>query len=257
MEIQLDLVLSKLLTKWKINFKNAIEAGDTKMAPQYFFTYDMLQKLNLNYNVRIVEHYGSTVYKTRTNNSDIDIICIAELDEELYEIYQSFKYSEFEYYSENVDLHIISTKTFQKLLDEHDIMALETWFQMHEDDKSLFKFKLNLDTLRRKVSAVVSNSWSKARKKLDIPKEDDYIALKSLFHSIRILSYGIDIARNGKIDFENVLIDGEKISCSNFWKQLQYEYSQGFRWKEFKAEYTPLQNKNATFFRELAPKELN
>ena len=135
-------------------------------------------------------------------------------------------------------------------------MSLETYYQMHEDDKELFEFTLDLDKLRRKVSAVCSNSWSKARKKLDIPEEDDYLGLKSLFHSIRILSYGIDLARDGRIDFKNVLIDGEKIACSNFWKQLQYEYSQGFRWKEFKAEYTSLQNSNATLFRTLAPKEL-
>lgn len=226
------------------------------MAPQYFYTFNMLETLKLDYSVRVVEHYGSTVYGARTDKSDIDIIAICDSDEDLYAIYQSKDYPEFSDYSREVDLHIISTRTFQELLDEHDIMALETYYQMHEDDKELFEFTLDLDKLRRKISAVVNNSWSKARKKLDILEEDDYIALKSLFHSIRILSYGIDLARDGKIDFKNILIDGDKISCSSFWKQLQYEYSQGFRWKEFKAEYTPLQNSNATTFRLLAPKEL-
>ena len=226
------------------------------MTPQYFYTFNILETLKLNYNVRVVEHYGSTVYGTRTERSDIDIIAISESEEDSYTIYQSKDYPELSDYSRDVDLHIISTKTFQEILNNHDIMALETYYQMHEDDKELFEFTLDLDKLRRKVSAVCSNSWSKARKKLDIPEEDDYLGLKSLFHSIRILSYGIDIARDGKIDFKNILIDGEKISCSNFWKQLQYEYSQGFRWKEFKAEYTPLQNSNATTFRLLAPKEL-
>ena len=226
------------------------------MSPKYFHTFTIMAKLNLYYKVRVVEHYGSTVYGTRTDKSDIDIIAICDSDEDLYAIYQSKDYPEFSDYSREVDLHIISARTFQELLDEHDIMSLETYYQMHEDDKELFEFTLDLDKLRRKISAVVNNSWSKARKKLDIPEEDDYIALKSLFHSIRILSYGIDLARDGKIDFKNILIDGDKISCSSFWKQLQYEYSQGFRWKEFKAEYTPLQNSNATTFRLLAPKEL-
>lgn len=216
-----------------------------------------MAKLNLNYKLRVVEHYGSTVYGTRTERSDIDIIAISESEEDSYTIYQSKDYPELSDYSRDVDLHIISTKTFQEILNNHDIMALETYYQMHEMNKELFEFTLDLDKLRRKVSAVCSNSWSKARKKLDIPEEDDYLGLKSLFHSIRILSYGIDLARDGVIDFKNILIDGEKISCSNFWKQLQYEYNQGWRWKEFKAEYTPLQNSNATLFRLLAPKELD
>lgn len=224
------------------------------MAPQYFYTFNMLETLKLNYNVRAVTHFGSTVYGTITERSDIDIIAICDSQEDLYDVYQSKDYPELFEYSRDVDLHLISLKTFQELLNEHDIMALETYYQLSNNFKSLLEFTLDLDKLRMKVSAVVNNSWSKARKKLDIPEEDDYIALKSLFHSIRILSYGIDLARDGRIDFKNVLIDGEKISCSSFWKQLQYEYSQGFRWKEFKAEYTSLQNSNATLFRTLATK---
>lgn len=196
--------------------------------------------------IMIIVEYGSSVYGTTTEKSDTDLICVVNTDEDIYEVLVHKEH--------NLDLHLISFNTLEKLLNEHDIMALETYYQLSNSFKSLFEFTLDLDKLRRKISAVVNNSWSKARKKLDIPEEDDYIALKSLFHSIRILSYGIDLARDGRIDFKNVLIDGEKISCSNFWKQLQYEYSQGFRWKEFKAEYTPLQNSNATLFRTLAPK---
>jgi predicted nucleotidyltransferase len=226
------------------------------MAPQYFYTFDMLETLNLHYKVTAIEYYGSTVYGTRTERSDIDIITIVQSDEDLYDVYQSKDYPEFSDYSTDVDLHLISTKTFQELLNNHDIIALETYYQMKEDNKELFNFTLDLDTLRRKVSSVVNNSWSKARKKLDIPEEDDYLGLKSLFHSIRILSYGIDIAKDNKIDFKNVLIDGKKISCSNFWHRLQQKYESGWRWKEFKAEYTNLQNSNVNTFRLLAPKVL-
>ena len=79
------------------------------------------------------------------------------------------------------------------------------------------------------------------------------IALKSLFHSIRILSYGIDLAETGNIDFKNVLVNGNKMKCSELLKIIMSEYDSGWNWKEFKEKYTPIQNKNATEFRKIAP----
>ena len=139
------------------------------------------------------------------------------------------------------------------LLNEHDIMALEIYYQFNNIEREMFNFLLDLDKLRRRVSAICGNSWSKARKKLEIPEEDDYIALKSLFHSIRILSYGIDLAETGNIDFKNVLVNGNKIKCSELLKMIMSEYDSGWRWEEFKEKYTPIQNKNATEFRKIAP----
>ena len=224
------------------------------MAPEYFYAFDMTQQLGLKDKCLGVYKYGSSVYGTKTEKSDLDIIYIADNDKEIYEVFQSKDFPFCSGYTEKVDLHYISKESFLNLLNRHDIMALEVYYQMRDDQRLMFPFNLNLDTLRRSVSAVCSNSWSKARKKLEIPEEDDYIGLKSLFHSIRILSFGIDIAKDNKIDYLNVLIDGEKISCSNFWHSLQQKYESGWRWPEFKAKYTPLQNANATEFRKLAPK---
>lgn len=234
--------------------QNVIEAGDIKMAPQYFYAFDMAQQLGFTDKCLGVYKYGSSIYGTKTEKSDLDLVFIADTEKEIYEVLQSKDFPFCSGYTEKVDLHYISKESFIKLLNEHDFMVLEVYYQMRDDERLKYPFNLNLDTLRRSVSAVCSNSWSKARKKLDIPEEDDYIALKSLFHSIRILSYGIDIAQDGIIDFKNVLIDGEKISCSNFWHRIQQKYESGWRWAEFKKKYTPLQNSNATLFRLLAPK---
>lgn len=226
------------------------------MPPEYFFTNDMMLKLNLDYKILFVSDFGSTLYKTRTEKSDIDLICVVKSDEDIYTIYQSQDYPELFDYYKNVDLHIVSECTFQRLLNEHDIMALEVYYNLLDLNKELFEFTLNLDTLRRKISAVVNNSWSKARKKLDIPEESDYIALKSLFHSLRILSYGINLAQDNKIDYLNVTLDSVEMTCKELWEDILNDYNNGYRWKEFKEKYTPIQNANATKFRLLAPKEL-
>lgn len=223
--------------------------------------YKILKELNLLLNETVIniDFWGSEIYGTSSKKSDKDIVLIYESDKEIYDVIQTKDYPNL-FYDElaNVDLHIISSTAFQRLLDEHNIMALEVYYHSKDFLQDYFEFNLSLDTLRRKISAVVSNSWAKARKKLDIPEEDDYLGLKSLLHSIRILSFGIDIASNANIDFEKVLINsktGEKISCLNLWHRINQKYESGWRWKEFKEHYTPIQNANATLFRILSPKK--
>ena len=62
---------------------------------------------------------------------------------------------------------LISPTYFQKMINEHRIDALECLFT-REDWKYetiKFNFKLDLDQLRRSISAVSSNSWIKCKKK--------------------------------------------------------------------------------------------
>lgn len=207
--------------------------------------------------IYFVNKFGSYVYNSITTKSDLDLIYCFESDEDIYEVYQSKDYTEFKNLNIDCDLHYISSYTFQKLLSEHNIMALEVYYNLKNEEKKLFNFSLDLDLLRRRVSAVVSNSWSKARKKMELSDEDTYIGLKSLFHSIRILSFGINIAKDNKIDYLSIQLNNEKILCADLLNQILTEYKSGFRWKDFKEKYTPLQNSNATLFRILAPKKLD
>ena len=211
------------------------------------------KEVNKNY---FITYYGSIIYGTNTKISDTDIVYVFDSSEDIYEVIEAQKMPEF-FDLPKIDLHYISTFAFQKLLNSHDIMALETYYQLPNDYKEWFNFELNLDTLRRKISAVVSNSWSKARKKLDIPEESDYIALKSLFHSLRILSYGINLAESNKIDYLNVTLDSRKMTCKELLEDILNDYNNGYRWIEFKEKYKQIQNANATKFRLLAPKELD
>ena len=132
--------------------------------------------------------YGSKVYKSDTIHSDTDYIVIAEVPEKL------------EFHGKE-DVQVYPIGEFQKSLNNHEIWALECLFLPEELklEKSIFyTFTLNLTTLRESLSQKSSHSWVKAKKKIEVEK-DFLIGQKSLFHSFRILNYGLQIAKEGKI----------------------------------------------------------
>ena len=105
--------------------------------------------------------YGSSTYGTFTEKSDYDFVVIADIGED---------YIQFE--SPEIDIHVVSVKKYKQMLEDHDIMALETHFNPTPIKKFETTFKLNPQQLRRKISAVVSNSWVKAKKKFTLENED-------------------------------------------------------------------------------------
>lgn len=164
--------------------------------------------------------YGSKVYHTTNPNSDIDWVYITE--------------EKFD--GDNVYTH----KEFQELLNNHNIMALECYFlTMFPKDK--FKFNLVLSKLRRSISATSSNSFVKAKKKIN--QGDYYLGYKSLFHSLRILDFGYQIATTGTIyNYQS--------SSHHFWEI----YNSGeTNWDYFKDKYQLVYNSLSTNFRKVAP----
>ncbi len=132
--------------------------------------------------------YGSRVYGCHTEESDHDFIVIVKYDGELdYNVDSSVLNSNFKVFSE---------QTFIKKIKDHHISALECIFQ-DENDPYLKYFDLDKAKLRRSISGTASNSFVKAKKKMK--QGDYYIGKKSLFHSLRILGFGIQIAEKGKI----------------------------------------------------------
>ena len=56
------------------------------------------------------------------------------------------------------------------------------------------------ERVRRQFSRTASNSWVKCKKKLTVPGSlDPYVAKKSMWHSLRILMFGIQILEHGRI----------------------------------------------------------
>ena len=178
--------------------------------------------------------YGSTVYGTSSPKSDQDYNAI---------ILNNSCTTGEEYFHNNINIHIYNADDWQNQLIDHKIHALEAYFLPDGICKDHFCFDLNLKTLRESLMEKASHSFVKAKKKIIIEK-DYYIAWKSLFHSLRILKFGIQIAKFNKItDF------GE---ANQFWTEIVE--SQRYTWDYFENKYKPIYNELATEFRKVAPK---
>lgn len=154
----------------------------------------MLQKLIDNPKVFNIYQWGSRVYGCHNENSDYD-----------YNIVVSDDYEDFieniEYNNQHYNFYKISK--WQEMIRCNNIETLECLFVDKEyviKETIKFKINVNLVELRKSVSKICSNAYDKCRKKLIVEKDyNPYIAKKSLFHCIRILLFGIQCAKYGRI----------------------------------------------------------
>ncbi len=182
-------------------------------------------------NKYILVPYGSRVYGTHTDKSDYDYICIAK----------GLNTGE-EYRNGNLNIHLFDPIDFQNQLHDHKIHTLEAYY--HPDNLcSKFDFKLDLVKLRHELSQKASHSFVKAKKKIEVEK-DYYIGWKSLFHSLRILTFGKTLATTGKIIFNE---------ANEYWFEILN--AQQYNWNYFKTKYQPIYNTLSTEFKKVAPKE--
>jgi hypothetical protein len=176
--------------------------------------------------------YGSRVYGCHTEQSDYDYIIVVESDEDLY----------YSVNMTNTNMTVYSESLFIEKIKEHHISVLECIFQ-DRNDPYLKHFELDKAQLRRSISAVSGNSFVKCKKKL--AQGDYYIGKKSLFHSLRILGFGIQIALAGRIS-----------NYSYYNKYLEEIMSVDSNdWEVFKEKYKPLYNRAKSNFRMYAPLE--
>lgn len=180
--------------------------------------------------------YGSRVYGTHSVNSDYDYIAVVPPNRKAD--------TGEEYRNGNLNIHMYNRLHWQDQLDQHKIHALEAYFLPDGVCFKNFKFKLDLVKLRNELSQKASHSFVKAKKKIEVEK-DFYIGWKSLFHSLRILNFGIQIASKGKIE--------DYSAANHYWKEILE--AQQYNWDYFKQKYQPEHNKLSTEFRKLAPKE--
>lgn len=183
--------------------------------------------------------YGSHVYGTNNEYSDKDYICVNENQKE-------------DVIQKNIngnDFNIYSLNHFKEKLENHDITILECIFlndNFKEKEEIKLEFILNKTKLRDSISKTSSNSFVKAKKKLTIEKDlDPLIAKKSLFHSLRILIFGIQIAEKGKIY--------DYTEANKYYKEI---FKDNFNnWEQYKEKYQPIYNTLKTKFKIVCPKD--
>lgn len=192
-----------------------------------FDVYDEREKVE--HKIIKLYEYGSTVYGTATKDSDIDYIAVVESDEDLLYGVRN-EYCDYTVYSESM---------FIKAIKDHKASVLECIFQ-HDNDEYRKYFELDTEKLRREFSAIASNSYVKCKKKL---KDGDImIGLKSLFHSLRILLFGIQIAIAGRI------VD---YSMANSYFDSILEI--GNDWDKLHLTFKPIHNNLKSSFKKYAP----
>lgn len=196
---------------------------------------DILDLTKLHpYRLKNAYIFGSRIYGNYNDKSDWDVLVIANTPS-----------PETEFKSDILNVHVLSAERFKDGLKQHNIRNIECilspdWAKLKEDIK--FPLEIKENSLRHSISHINSNSWVKARKKLE---QGDYeIGIKSLYHSIRIPMFGIQISTTGTI---------YNWSCANhIWKKLKKKV---WTWSELESEFKKLNNNTMSDFRKVTNKK--
>ena len=170
--------------------------------------------------VKAIYLFGSRVYGINRPDSDYDIILVGSSMNEATELK-----------GEKYNIHIHTPDKFKRDLYNHDVHNLECIYApksavIFEGEK--YPFKLDKSRLKKSFLNASHNSWLKARKRIE--ECDIEGGVKSAFHSMRILMFGIQIAEAGKItDF----------SEANPVRKLMDEFEESYEWHPFRDTFLP------------------
>lgn len=203
---------------------------------------------------KVVFQYGSHIYGTNTSKSDEDFIVVGG-------------YSPVEHHEDNKNIRVFPLQDFIVFLEMHEPVAFEcvSVLKMNNnryvrviDSKfsniidKFYNTTLNLIKLRKAFSQKASNSIVKAKKKCLLEDEDYYIGMKSLFHSIRLMDFGTQIAKNKYItDFKSMsYVWHDILNKQNDFKSVKTEDE----WKELIEPWKKLYNKKHSEFKSVTSK---
>lgn len=166
--------------------------------------------------------YGSRVYGTCHQDSDYDFLVVANSMDREKEI-KNGKYN----------IHIHTPDKFKDDLWAFRMVNMECIFapsfaKIQEDVEYKNVFNFDQFKLKKSILKQSHDAWMKSKMKfreMDIER-----ATKSLFHSLRILLFGIQIVENNEIiDFSE---------ANNYWEEISG--MEEYKWNVFKEKFLPL-----------------
>ena len=165
--------------------------------------------------------YGSQVYGTNSHLSDFDILVVA-----------SSLHAHKEFRDGTYNVHIKTPDLFLDELWMHKMHALECIyaprFAKLKDEVKYCDFVPVKHKLQREALSESHVAWTRGKRM--ILDGDMYRGMKSLWHSLRILLFALQIINEGDIyDFSE---------ANNYWESI--EESKHIKWNDFKDMLLPI-----------------
>lgn len=190
---------------------------------------------------------GSRLYGTNDDDSDYDFLIVAKDDvtiipDERYTVDDCVKADKrvFQTSFGKYDIEVVKYSDFISLIEEQSPLALEAILSVEKgssirNDVFLNIYKVNPWKIRENFGSIANNSFVKAKKKLVVKESYDHrCAIKSLFHSIRLLMFACQVAEKGTIDDFRCAVP--------LWNEITDDANNGFEWEDFKKKYKPIWN---------------
>jgi hypothetical protein len=173
--------------------------------------------------------FGSRVYGTHAEDSDHDYIAVVPAGR---------RRIPREYMTERTNILVYNARAFQAQLHKHEIDALEAFFHPDGACRGRFTFRLRPRRLRNALLRKASHSWVRAKKKM-LLAGDARRGCRSLFHALRILQFGVQIATQGRI--------ADYGAANGYWFEIRD--AAGADWAYFEGRYRPSYNALASALR--------
>lgn len=200
------------------------------MAANRNFVFE--KKIIENEKVIAAYFHGSRVYGCNTPDSDYDLILVINVES-----------IDTDYINcENYDMSLYTKGQWDIMAQENDCDFMECIFLRNDfklKEEYVPAYTIDVNKIRSNFSKKASNSFVKCKKKLTISKDyAPYIGKKSLFHSFRLLQFGIQILKEGRIiDYgsANSLYQEIVENDSNDWNYFKETYQQ--KYNQYKSEF--------------------